>query len=183
MSAFSSEKLIAVVVPDLAPVADDVVAHFKERGYETVCIAVPAGGHEVSITKGGVFKKALGLRTALKIEILPQPTGTLVRAGVGIFGKQAVPLAIALLVTWPVLLTQIWGLINQAGLDDEAIKVTELSLNRLSRLAGRPDTAGGPAQSPDGSPGFCHRCGQARSTGADFCTKCGAPRLDHMAAT
>lgn len=183
MSAFSSEKFIAVVVPDLAPVAGDVVAHFKERGYDTVGIAAPAGGHEVSITKGGVFKKALGLRTALKIEILPQPTGTVVRAGVGIFGKQAVPFAIAMLVTWPVLLTQIWGLINQAGLDDEAIKVTELSLNRLSRLAGRPDPTGVPARSPDGAPGFCHRCGKARSADADFCTQCGAPRLEHTAVT
>ncbi|MFJ7345621.1 hypothetical protein ACIQU3_35705 [Streptomyces sp. NPDC101110] len=181
MSAFSSEKLITVVVPDLAPVADDVVAHFRERDYDTACVAVPGGGQEVSITKGGVFKKALGLRTALKIEILPQPTGTLVRAGVGIFGKQAVPFAIAMLVTWPVLLTQIWGLINQAGLDDEAIKVTELSLNRLSRLAGGPDITGGPAKSSDRAPGFCHRCGQARAVDADFCTRCGAPRLDHMA--
>ena len=163
MSAFSSEKLIPVTVPDLMEVADDVTAHFKERGYDTVRVAVSDGGHEIDITQGGVFKKALGLRTALKIEILPQPTGTLVRAGVGIFGKQAVPFMIAMLVTWPVLLTQVWGLVNQAGLDDEAIKVAELTLNRLHRLAGSPP--------PNGA--YCHRCGHRRPREALFCPNCG----------
>jgi hypothetical protein len=181
MSAFSSEKLVTVTIPDLAPVAADLVTHFQERGYESVSIAGPDGGHEVSITKGGTFKKVVGLRTALKIEILPQPAGTLIRAGVGIFGKQALPFAIAVLVTWPVLLTQIWGLINQAGLDDEAIKVAELSLNRLSRLAGQPEPAG--ALSANGARSFCHKCGHAQSGDADFCTKCGTRSTDHKAAT
>jgi hypothetical protein len=193
VSAFSSEKLIPVALADLAPVAADLVRHFQERGYDSVAIVRPDGGHEVSITKGGVFKKALGLRTALKIELLPQPTGTLVRAGVGIFGKQALPFAIAMLVTWPVLLTQMWGLINQAGLDDEAIKVAELSLNRLSRLAGQSEAPGGHtpdgaqssngAQPLDGAPSYCHQCGHARPTDANFCTKCGARSVDHKAAT
>lgn len=169
MSAFSSEKLVPVTLDDLAPVAADLVTHFQERGYETVGVAGEDGGHEVSITKGGMFKKAVGLRTALRIEILAQPKGTLVRAGVGIFGKQAVPFAIAMLITWPVLITQIWGLVTQAGLDDEAIRVAELSLNRISRLSGGP--------SSHGAAGFCHRCGQELSEGAAFCGKCGARRV------
>lgn len=181
MSAFSSEKLIAVALPDLAPVAADLVTHFQERGYETVSTAGPDGGHEVSITKGGTFKKALGLRTALKIELVPQPTGTLVRAGVGIFGKQVVPFAIAMLVTWPVLLTQMWGLISQAGLDDEAIKVAELSLSRISRLSGGPDPAA--EQSSNGAVEFCPQCGHPRNGDGKFCTKCGARNMDHKAAT
>ncbi|MGI5401157.1 hypothetical protein ACQEVG_17185 [Streptomyces sp. CA-135486] len=181
MSAFSSEKLVTVTIADLAPVAADLVTHFQERGYETVSIVGPDGGLEVSITKGGMFKKAVGLRTALKIEMLPQPTGTLIRAGVGIFGKQALPFAIAMLVTWPVLLTQVWGLVNQAGLDDEAIKVAELSLNRLSRLAGPPGSAG--AQSPIGARRFCPQCGHAQSGEGNFCTKCNTRSTDHKAAT
>ncbi|MET8245137.1 hypothetical protein ABZV31_12425 [Streptomyces sp. NPDC005202] len=75
--------------------AADLATHFQERAYETVSVVGPDGGHEVSITKGGMFKKAVGLRTALKIELIPQPTGTLVRAGVGIFGKQYVLLPIS----------------------------------------------------------------------------------------
>ncbi|MFE2140850.1 zinc ribbon domain-containing protein [Streptomyces sp. NPDC059456] len=182
MSAFSSEKVVGVTASDLAPVASDLIAHFKERGYETTGTTGADGvGHEVSITKGGMFKKALGLRTALKIEILPDPGGTLVRAGVGIFGKQALPFAIAMLVTWPVLLTQIWGLVNQAGLDDEAIKVAELSLNRLARLGGRPGAAA--VQSPGGTRSFCHQCGHERDDSARFCTKCGAPSADQRVAT
>ncbi|MFI9201187.1 hypothetical protein [Streptomyces sp. NPDC053048] len=181
MKAFSSEKLIAVAIPDLTPVATDLVTHFQERGYETAALAGPDGGHDISITKGGMFKKVVGLRTALKIELLPQPTGTLVRAGAGIFGKQALPFAVAMLVAWPVLLTQLWGIINQAGLDDEAIKVAELSLNRLSRLAGPLDSPGG--QPAPGARSHCHQCGHARFADAAFCTKCGARSADHKDVT
>ncbi|MDV9173846.1 zinc ribbon domain-containing protein [Streptomyces sp. W16] len=176
MSAFSSEKLIAVSVPDLAPVVDDLKSHFQERGYETVVSADQDGAHEVGITKGGMFKKVLGLRTALKIDLVPQPTGTLVRAGVGIFGKQVVPFVIAMLVTWPVLLTQMWGLISQAGLDDEAIKVAELSLNRIHRLSAGQDPAAEHLN-------FCHQCGHPREGDANFCTKCGTRSTSHKAAT
>ncbi|XUL86169.1 zinc ribbon domain-containing protein [Streptomyces galilaeus] len=174
MSPFSSEKVIAVSVPDLTPVAEDLVTHFQERGYETVATADQDGGHEIGITKGGTFKKAVGLRTALKIDLVPQSGSTLVRAGAAIFTKQMAPLAIASFVTSAVLLPQIWGLISQAGLDDEAIKVAELSLNRLHRLSA--------GKAPEGL-NFCHQCGHPREGDANFCTKCGTRSTRHKAAT
>lgn len=192
MSIFRSEKVVAVKVPDLEPVCADLVKHFQERGYEAMQVHRPDDGWEVSITKGGMFKAAVGLRTALKVELVQQPGGTLVRAGAGVFGKQAVPAALTLFVAWPVLLAQVWGLINQAGLDDEAIKAVELSLNRLSRLNGAhtggpavakgpSDVAGAPAAVSFGA--FCPQCGKRQTDDARFCPQCGASRAGQVSST
>ena len=42
---------------------------------------------------------------------------------VGVFGKQALPTAISTLVFWPVLIPQIYGLVQQNELDKEAYRV------------------------------------------------------------
>lgn len=194
MSVFKSEKLIGITVPDLAPVAHELIQHFQERGFEVTGAQNEKSGWDVSITKGGMFKAVLGLKTALKIEIQPQPGATLVRAGTGIFGRQAVPTAITMLVFWPVLLSQMWGLIRQANLDDEAIKVIEVCLGRLSRLGsqaarvapapyGTPPSPNSPradataSQLPGSVEGFCTSCGQRLPADAKFCAACGQRRL------
>ena len=74
----------------------------------------------------------IGMRTALKIKL--EPAGDMIRfdAGVGIFGLQAIPTAITLFVTWPVLLTQIWGLIRQSELDDKALEIAKKAIRDLA---------------------------------------------------
>jgi len=191
VSVFKSEKIIAVKVPDLSPVAADLMKHFKDRGFEVVGFQ-PTNGHwEINITKGNTFKAVAGLRTALKIELVPQVDATLIRAGAGIFRAQVVPTAINLVVPWhwPLMATQVWGIIHQAGLDNEAVKVVELSLDRLSRLG---DTSAGPVEqwptpengqwpapekTDDGHlDGFCSSCGGQQPAGALFCPRCGTAR-------
>ena len=49
----------------------------------------------------------------------------LVKTGVGIFAQQAVPTVITMLVLWPVLLAQIWGMIKQAKLDTHVMEVLQ----------------------------------------------------------
>jgi hypothetical protein len=193
MSMFKSERLIPVTAPDLGPVAAELAEHFRQRSYEVECLQVADGAWQVGITRGGMFKAAVGLKSALKIEIERQPFGTMVRAGTGIFGKQAVPTAITMLVAWPVLLTQAWGLVQQAGLDGEAIRVVELSLTRGERAGATPDAApaaGAGATEPDGhdsraatagpaSPAaFCTGCGSTLDADARFCASCGKARGD-----
>jgi hypothetical protein len=186
MSVFKSEKLINIVVDDLAPVVEELSQHFRDREYEVAHVQTQPQGWEVAVTKGGVFKAVVGLKTALKIQVVGQDTGTSVKAGVGIFGRQAVPTAISMLVFWPVLLTQVWGLIKQAGLDDEAVKVVEVSLSRRSRLAGHTGhtspsgrdaglTAPGPVPST-GQTSFCTNCGQQLPPEGAFCSGCGQRR-------
>src|ERR671938_2150542 len=132
MGAFNSSHTVPYNVEDLAPVAQDVMRHFEQQDYEVTEAHIPTGGVQVSIRRGGTFKAIIGLRTALNIRIEPVANGTRVEAGVGIFGQQAIPTAITLLVFWPVLVAQVWNMAQEAKLDEEALGVAEESLKSHS---------------------------------------------------
>ncbi len=72
------------------------------------------------------------MKTALNVKIEPATDGTKVDAGVGIFGQQAIPTAITLLIFWPVVIAQVWNMAQEAKLDEEALDVTEKSLKAHS---------------------------------------------------
>jgi hypothetical protein len=135
MGTFNSSKTVPHVVENFAPVAQDVMAHFESQDYEVTETHIPTGGVQVSIRRGGTFKAIIGLRSALNIRIEPVANGTRVEAGVGIFGQQAIPTAITLLVFWPVLVAQVWNMAQEANLDEEAIGVAEESLKAHSSKA------------------------------------------------
>ena len=132
MGTFNSSNTVPYVVEDLAPVAQDVMRHFESQDYEVTETPIPAGGVQVSIRRGGIFKAIIGLKTALNVRIEPVANGTKVEAGVGIFGQQAIPTAVTLLVFWPVILAQVWNMAQEAKLDEEALGVAEQSLKAHS---------------------------------------------------
>jgi hypothetical protein len=132
MGTFNSSKTVPYSVEDLAPVAQDVMEHFEQQDFEVTETNIPTGGVQVSIRKGGTFKAIIGMKTALNIKIESVANGTTVDAGVGIFGQQAIPTAITLLVFWPVIIAQVWNMAQESHLDDEAIRVTEESLKAHS---------------------------------------------------
>ena len=135
MGTFSSSRTVPYVVEDLSPVAQDVMRHFAQQDYDVTTAGIPTGGVQVSIRKGGTFKAIIGLRSALNIKIEPQANGTRVQAGVGIFGQQALPTAITLLVFWPVVVAQVWNMAQESKLDEEALGVAEESLKAHSSEA------------------------------------------------
>ena len=140
MGTFSSSRTVPYIVEDLAPVAQDVMGHFEQQDFEVTETHIPTGGVQVSIRKGGTFKAIIGLRTALNIRIEPVANGSRVEAGVGIFGQQAIPTAITLLVFWPVVIAQVWNMSQEAKLDEEALRVAEESLKARSEVAtGAPE--------------------------------------------
>jgi hypothetical protein len=141
MGTFNSSKTFPYIVEDLAPVAQDVMDHFEQQDYEVIETNIPTGGVQVSIRRGGTFKAIIGLKSALNIKIEPQANGTTVDAGVGIFGQQAIPTAITLLVFWPVLVAQVWNMAQEAKLDEEALRVAEESLKAHSSKAPSEPTA------------------------------------------
>ncbi len=125
MGVFKTSKLL-YGNPSLIPHISSVMAQeFRNDGYEVQVVDLPSGGKDVSITKGGLFKAIIGMKTALKITLVPKGNKIQFDAGVGLFGLQVIPAAIALFVTWPVLLTQMWGLIQQSKLDDKALDIAE----------------------------------------------------------
>src|SRR5918911_4461309 len=141
MGTFNSSKTFPYHVEDLAPVAQDLMRHFEQQDYEVTETHIPTGGVQVSIRRGGTFKAIIGMKTALNIKIEPVANGTTVEAGVGIFGQQAIPTAITLLVFWPVLVAQVWNMAHEAKLDDEALGVAEESLKAHSSEAPSEATA------------------------------------------
>ena len=194
MSIFKSEKFVPGSGVDLDVVAHELAEHFRDRKYEVTYSQVDDRTWDVSITRGGMFKKAVGLKSALTIGLQKRPHGTYVRAGAGVFGKQAAPTVISVFVAWPVLLPQVWGLIRESGLDDEAVRVVELSINRMVRSSGMTavDTSDAPgtddrtavagARTGAGRPGgsaparFCPNCGTEGAPDSRFCSACGASR-------
>jgi hypothetical protein len=141
MGTFNSSKTFPYFVDDIAPVAQDVMDHFKDQDFEVTETNISTGGVQVSIRKGGTFKAIIGMKTALNIKIEPVANGTTVDAGVGIFGQQAIPTAITLLVFWPVIIAQVWNMAHEANLDEEALGVAEESLKAHSSEAPSEATA------------------------------------------
>ena len=172
MAAFKAARYFPATMADLAPVADDLEKHFRVQNFEVHKERTIAGGWRVDISKGGVFKGVLGLKSALSVEIEPSGAGTEVKAGVGIFGQQAIPTAISMLIFWPVLVTQIWGMVQQSKLDDEAIDTVDRSLAAHTNLSPGRSSAVAPEAQSGGK--FCTNCGQVLAGPAKFCPQCGA---------
>jgi hypothetical protein len=167
MSIFQASQYYPLMVSDLAPAANDVVENFRQKGYEVKEEETVTKGWHISLHKGGIFKSILGLKTALNVEIENTGMGITAKAGVGIFGLQAIPTAITLFVAWPVLLTQIWGLVQQASLDKEVLECIGCSLSAHSIAGPISDTAAGLGAK------FCVQCGATIQQMNKFCPNCG----------
>jgi hypothetical protein len=150
--------------PDLIPtIADNICTTFRAEGFEVQCDSLLSGGRDISITKGGLFKAVLGMRTALKVSLIPRSGSISFDANVGIFGQQALPTVISMLFFWPVLITQIWGMIEQSKLDDKALQI---ALETIAKSPKQQTTS-----VPNSK--FCTNCGAAVTEGARFCSNCG----------
>lgn len=167
MSTFCTKKLLYGSSSLIPAIANRIRDEFQCDGYEVTMDALSSGGYDISITKGGVFKAVLGMKTALKVTLLPQDGNILFEAGVGIWGQQAIPTIISMLFFWPVLITQIWGMVEQAKLDDKALKIAnDVIYVNEGQTASKAFSDGGK---------FCTSCGTKNITTAKFCCGCGKP--------
>lgn len=167
MGTFKSSRIIDGSPALIPQAASEVMNYFLAEGFDVTGDALISGGYDISVAKGNMFKAVLGMNTALKILIRPQSGQILVEAGVGIFGQQALPTVISMLFFWPILVTQIWGIVQQSKLDEKAIEIAEASIakNRTNETA---KTSAAPNQK------FCTNCGAANTESAKFCGECGA---------
>lgn len=152
MGIFHSSKLIAAPESATAAMEQNISTFFEKQGYKVSSDRLFGGGRMVSITKGGIFKAVMGLRTSLNIKLIPQNDGILVDASVGIFGQEIIPTMITMFMFWPVILPQIWGLVKQAKLDDKAIALAEEAVGKTT---------------------LCTNCGETMMYGGNFCPACG----------
>jgi hypothetical protein len=172
MATFNTKKIL-YASPSLIPaIAERISDQFRAEGYEVNSDQLSNGGYDISLRKGGFFKSVLGMKSALKISLQPRNNEIAFEAGVGIFGQQVIPTAISMFFFWPVLITQIWGMVKQSKLDDQALQIAEeviyysnsnnnCSTNNYANTAKR----------------FCTACGVENKAEAKFCNACGT-KLD-----
>lgn len=166
MGMFTSSKLF-FASPRLIPyIAKEVSEVFRAESYEVGSQDLLSGGADLSIAKGGLFKSVLGMKTALKITIVPRDGNIYAEAGVGIFGEQAVPTIISFFLLWPIILTQIWGIIQQSNLDNRALQEIDNAITRHSNA--QPKVKSSEVNSLN-----CPKCGAPLDSGANFCHNCG----------
>ena len=165
MGTFNTHKIISADVSLIPSMANKITDHFKREGYQSDVKVSDLGTYDISLTKGGMFKAVLGLKTALKITLKPEANGVSFDAGIGIFGQQLIPALIMYFVAWPVLLTQLWGMVQQAELDDTALKLAE------SVISSTPDSR--KSVEPTEISVFCPNCGAKHDATVRFCPQCG----------
>ena len=174
MSTFSTKKILygsASLIPEIAV---QIKYAFVRDGYEVRYEALSSGGYDISITKGGFFKTVLGMKTALKVSLLPGDGDIMFEAGIGIWGQQVIPLVISMFFFWPVLLTQSWGLAQQAKLDDKALEIAErVVYAKGASSCGATAVSADPLPSVSDGVRFCTSCGTRNPAGAKFCCGCG----------
>ena len=172
MATYSKKKLLAANASQIPEIAEAIRKDFEIDGFEVFIDTLMSGGKDISVTKGNLFKAVLGMRSALKITLTPRSDGVVFDANVGIFGQQAIPTIISVLFLWPVLITQIWGLVEQAELDDRALAAAERAIS-----GGTSGSSGASSAFMDSSVGgavkFCTACGAKLSSDAKFCHECG----------
>lgn len=165
MGTFNTHKIINAD-PSLIPaMADKITGHFRSQGYDVDVQVSELGTYDISLTKGGMFKAVLGLKTALKVTLKPESDRVSFDAGIGIFGQQLIPTLIMYFVAWPVLLTQIWGMVQQANLDDTALMLAESVVPATSSAS--------KVVEPISISSFCPNCGGKCEAGMRFCSYCG----------
>lgn len=167
MAAFSKKKILYGSPSLISDIANRIMEEFRKDGYEVSMDALSSGGYDISITKGGIFKAVLGMKTALKVTLLPQGNNIHFEAGVGILGQQAIPTIISMLYFWPVLITQIWGMVEQSKLDDKALEIAQDVICKNNH-------EGSPYSDNNVGGKFCTKCGASVPAEAKFCPECGA---------
>ncbi len=159
MATYSTQKLLDTSAAQIPQIAEAIRKDFADDGFEVYVDTLMSGGRDISITKGNLFKAVLGMRSALKISLTPRQSGVFFDANVGIYGQQAIPTIISMLFFWPVLITQIWGLVQQSSLDDRALEVAEKTISIT--------------KTTNESTKYCTNCGTKIDVSSKYCPSCG----------
>lgn len=125
MGIFKTSKILYGNPGLTRTIADEIASAFRSDGYDVDYVVSSNGWREISITKGGLFKRCLGMRTAMKVILYPYNGNIKFETEPGIFGNQVIPVILVASGLWIVLIPQIWGLIRQSKLDDKALEIAE----------------------------------------------------------
>ncbi len=163
MALTDSSRIFTTHVQDMERILDYCKTYFTDKGYE-VSTELLANGGFISLTTKGIFKTISGMNTGLNITLTQMNGAISVSMKIGLFGKQLVPTAITMLVFWPMLIPQIYGLVQQNKLDTEAYSVIEAAIRECEESV---------INNIDEDTAFCPFCGVKMPASANFCVSCG----------
>lgn len=171
MGVFNTKAILKGDPALISKIANRICKEFHEDGYEGYRDNLSSGGVDISLTKGSFFKSVLGMDTALKIKLEPQQESISFDAGIGIFRKEAIPMVISMFFMWPVILTQIWGLVKQSKIDDKALDIAKsvIKENRSTPYMYVVQSS----HTTQVTAKTCARCGTKLPGNARFCSNCG----------
>lgn len=164
MGTFNTNKLLYGNPVLINKIAKEVSGNFTNEGYEVTELSLASGGREIHLTKGGVFKAVLGLKTSLNVSLIPEDDKIRFNAKVGIFGKEIVPALIAYFIAWPVIVPMIWGLVKQSQLDDQVLALVENIIFDDNKKHYNPQATI-----------FCPKDGARIPADSKLCPYCGTP--------
>ena len=84
------------------------------------------------------------MKTALKITITPEKSRIIVEVDSCIFALQAIPSVISILLFWPLVITQTWGLLQQSKLNEYVMDLIKKSLQQIVESSKGTATNGSP---------------------------------------
>lgn len=168
MALTDSSRIFTTKVQDIESIINYCETYFTAKGYQVSTELLASGGF-ISITNSGIFKSISGMNTGLNITLTQMKGALSVSMKIGIFGKQLVPTAITMLVFWPMLIPQIYGLVQQNKLDTEAYSVIEAAIRECEESV---------FDSTDEDTAFCPFCGVKMPASANFCVACGKRIID-----
>lgn len=64
MGTFNTKKILYGSSSLIPTIAQRIQEEFLNDGYEVVADSLSSGGYDISITKGGIFKAVLGMKSA-----------------------------------------------------------------------------------------------------------------------
>lgn len=174
MGVFNTKAILNGDPKLISKIADRICKDFRADGYEGYRDNLSNGCVDISLTKGSFFKSVLGMDTALKIRLESQDNAISFDAGIGIFGKETIPMMISMFFMWPVLMTQIWGLVKQSRIDDKALDIAK-SVIMENTSAPQICIIPSNSQPVKANVTICSNCGTKLPDGARFCFNCGIP--------
>ena len=163
MALTDSTRIFTTQVQDIESILNYCETYYTARNYN-VKTEILANGGFVSITNGGIFQNVSGMSTGLNVTLTQMKGSISVSMKVGLFGKQLIPTAISMLVFWPVVIPQIYGLVQQNKLDTEMYGVIEAAIRECENST---------LNETDEDTAFCPFCGVKMPASANFCVSCG----------
>lgn len=174
---------------DVRSLADAISNWFKARDFETQIMMAPGGGYMIQARQPSGWRSVLGLSSALLVTLIPKGDGLEVTTAAAKWADKVAVGAVGLVIH-PLLITAGYGAWKQSRLPDEIFEMISLYLPRSAEqtIPVTGPAAGSTVQESTGpsrdavvntpasasSSASCPSCGHPASSGASYCSNCGA---------